>query len=166
MRPSVDQVLQLFRVDLDAGRLYWRRPPKQHPRLLATEAGSIRVASNGRSRYCYVKVQRQAIKRAHVIFAAAHGRWPAPLVDHRNRNPLDDRIANLREATVLENNRNHPPRRKRSRLPRGVKALPSGRFQARIGLHGRSLSLGSFATPAEASVAYEAKRKEVYGHFA
>ena len=45
-------------------------------------------------------------------------------------------------------------------LPRGVSKTLSGRYQARIVLHGKRIDLGSFLSPEEAAAAYnEAKVK-------
>lgn len=35
-----------------------------------------------------------------------YGKWPAKQIDHINRDRLDNRIANLREATDAENRQN------------------------------------------------------------
>jgi hypothetical protein len=162
---DVEQLRELFRTDLEAGKLYWRRPPKHHPRLVGKEAGGARPSHNGK-RYWVIKIGRKAVKRGRLVFALAHGRFPAPCVDHINGDSLDDRIANLREATITENAWNHKRRAKRSDLPMGVRTDARGRFVARIRANGTPFHLGTFDTVAEARAAYAAKRKELFGEFA
>jgi hypothetical protein len=84
------------------------------------------------------------------------GRWPDPEVDHKNRNPLDNRWENLREATsaINKHNRGAESRNKVGLL--GVSPAPAGKFKARIdGRH-----LGVFDTPEEAHSAYLKEKRE------
>jgi len=156
---------QLFRVDFDAGKLFWFCPPKQHPDLLGTEAGNSQPSHNNKH-YWVVQVNGKKYKRAHIIFYLINGHWPKPCIDHINGNSLDDRPSNLREATFTENAWNHKKRARRICLPMGVRNLASGKFQARISYFGKQIHLGSFDTPDEAASVYQAKRKELYGQFA
>lgn len=160
-----DRLLAMFDVDLEAGRLFWRVPPRCHAELRGKEAGCSRRSTNGKL-YWHVKIDRRPIKRANLIFLAVHGRFPVPLADHRDGDSLNDRPINLREATVLENARNHKHRARRAALPMGVRVIGSGRFQARIGLNGKQLHLGAYDTPQEAEAVYRAKRQELFGEFA
>lgn len=147
------------------GKLVWRAPPKNHQRLLNSEAGSFRPTKYGKE-YCHVKMNRRALKRGHLIFLWVWGRWPRPCLDHIDGNSRNDCIDNLREATIAQNAWNHKGRKKKSRLPMGVRKNPSGRYAARIAINKRSLSLGTFRTIKEAVAVYQKKRKEIFGEFA
>ena len=83
---------------------------------------------------------------------------PAPLsIDHINRDPSDNRLENLRVATPRLQRLNRQGHAK-SGLPKGVGKNPaSKKWQARIGIDGKVVGLGCYATPAEASAAYEAE---------
>lgn len=156
---------RLFRFDLENGKIFWREPPKQHPRLLGQEAGCPHTTHTGKS-YWHVKIGGKAIKRSHIIFRVVFGYWPKPCVDHKDGDSLNDCPSNLRQATVLQNNWNHQKRKRSVKLPMGVRALPSGKFQARVGYLGSQIALGAFDTAEEAQNAHRQKREALYGQFA
>ena len=162
-----DEILRIFRVDMESGRLWWAIRPKCHAQLFGQEAGGPRRSHSGKS-YWIVRAGGKAWKRAHLVYCVMHGRFPSPCVDHINGDSLDDRIANLREATITENAWNHKKRRRPSAsgLPMGLRVTRYGRFVARIGYRGKQIQIGVFATQAEAHAAYLAKRMELYGQFA
>lgn len=82
-------------------------------------------------------------------------RWPDPEVDHRNRNPLDNRWENLREATSAINKHNRGATSGNKVGLLGVSLAPAGKFKARID----STHIGVYDTPEEAHQAYlKAKR--------
>jgi hypothetical protein len=148
----------------ETGELIWTRPPKQHPRLVGTHAGSPQ-ASRGKS---YVAVQHNGrkFKRSWLIFLWVNNRWPAKeILDHADGNSLNDAIDNLREATFLENNQNHKAHSRHIQLPMGVRRSAK-RFVARLTVNGRQISLGAFDTINEAHAAYLLGRKEAFGDFA
>lgn len=155
---------ETFEIDAERGTLTWLRPPANHTRLRGRRAGSNRPG-RGDKKYCYIKKDRHALKRGWLIFLWVHGRWPAPCLDHIDGNSTNDSIVNLREATITQNAWNHKGRKKKSRLPMGVRSL-EGRFQARIVVNRKMLYLGMFASAAEASATYQQKRRELYGEFA
>jgi hypothetical protein len=96
----------------------------------------------------YVRMHRQILNAK-----------PGQIVDHRNRNGLDNRRENLRFATSAQNNINRTYRGRFS-------PDPSGMYRARIAFQGKRIHLGMFATPEEAAKAYDAKALELYGEFA
>lgn len=90
------------------------------------------------------------------------------LVDHRNRNRLDNRRENLRPATVLQNNRNQQLRRDNTTGYRGVGFdRRKGLWRARIVLSdSRRKFLGYFDDPLDAAMAYDEVARVHFGEFA
>jgi hypothetical protein len=85
-------------------------------------------------------------------------------VDHRDRNPLNDRWENIRPATRTQNlwNRKRPKNN-----TSGFKGVSSnqGRWLAMIGRAGRNCYLGRFDTREEASAAYLSEASRLHGEF-
>lgn len=96
------------------------------------------------------------------------GATPTQLVDHRNRNGLDDRRSNLRLCTPAQNASNRPPPKNNTSGYKGVVWLPSSRkWRATIGGNGQPRkSLGLFTDPWEAAQAYNRAALEQWGEFA
>lgn len=87
------------------------------------------------------------------------------MVDHRDTDGLNNVWENLREATKAQNRVNTIGiRNKTSRLPRGV--WKSGQlYRAQIMVKGEKHWLGSYATPEEASDAYQQAAQYFHGEF-
>ena len=90
------------------------------------------------------------------------GRWPVGQVDHRDEIKSNNRIANLREATPIENMHNQRFARKHNRL--GLRGVSNnhGKFQAEIRANGKRIYLGVFDTPLEAHAAYLSAKKQYH----
>jgi len=155
----------LFDVYPNEGKFVWKNVSKHHKRLNGQEAGCP-CATHNKKLYWTIKINNTRYKRGRLMFLYVYGKFPNPCIDHINGNSIDDRIENLREATVLENAWNHKNRKRKIDLPMGVRNMANGKFQARISYKGKQLHLGVFETPNEAKVIYETKRKELYGKFA
>jgi hypothetical protein len=166
MKPSLEYLQTRISVDVEAGRVYWIDATKHHAPLNGKEAGSPRKSSHTGKFYWHVKVDTQPLKRSHLVFLFAHGRWPGLQIDHINGESLDDRIENLREATVTQNAWNHKSRRKSSSTPMGVRVTREGKYQARIAVNKKQIAIGTFDTPDLASQAYQQKRKEFFNEYA
>lgn len=87
------------------------------------------------------------------------------VVDHINRNKLDNRRCNLRVCTQAENTRNADYKRGASGL-RGACRYKGGRWQAKVRVGGKQISLGIFDTALEAALAYDTAARAHYGAFA
>jgi hypothetical protein len=88
--------------------------------------------------------------------------------DHRNLRKLDNRLhGNLRHATVLQNTANQGLSRRNTS---GYKGVGKGRYgknwQAKIADHGKSVYLGTRATPQAAHALYIEASVRIHGEFA
>ena len=118
--------------------------------------------------YTKISARKRRYAAHRVAFAFIHNRWPMPACDHINGDKLDNRIANLREATQSLNMCN-------SRIPKtntsGIKGVSwiksKKRWRAKIGFDGKCYELGrGFKTKEEAAKAVAQKRQELHGEFA
>ena len=139
----------------------WRSANGEHA---GKEAGIITKAG-----YRYVRFadrEKAYAVHTHRIGWALHtGKWPARIIDHINRDPLDNRFVNLREATPSQNRANTPVAKWNKTGLKG--ASPWGkRFRAQIRDNGKTVYLGMFDTPEEAHDAYRAASDRLFGEFA
>lgn len=88
------------------------------------------------------------------------------LVDHANRNGLDNRRANLRLCNQSQNKANRPAPANNTSGYKGVGRARSGRWVATITVDYKARHLGTFDTPEEAATAYDAAALEAWGEFA
>lgn len=153
---TASRVRQVLHYDPKTGVFRWRIRPKNH-----APVGSIAGTAwrNGRRTIMIDGHRHYASTLAWVHF---YGEWPKGLMDHRNNDPGDDRILNIRPATRQQNRVNAGVSRNNLVGMKGVSKLPSGRFQARLA--GRYL--GSFDTAWKAHVAYFRAATNAFGEFA
>jgi hypothetical protein len=89
------------------------------------------------------------------------------LVDHINRNNLDNRKCNLRVCTAAQNNRNAKRRIDNKSGYRGVSWHKATRsWVAQISVGGKILYLGKFDNPVDAAIAYDNSCVRLHGDFA
>lgn len=89
------------------------------------------------------------------------------LVDHINRNTLDNRRSNLRLASHVENAHNAGAHRDGTSKYRGVHWYPTrNKWVAMIQVRGKRRHLGYFPTAEQAARAYEIAAHAGYGEFA
>lgn len=88
------------------------------------------------------------------------------LVDHINRDGLDNRRVNLRLCNQSQNKANRPAPRNNTSGYKGVHATRSGRWAARITIDYRAIHLGTFDDAWAAAEAYNAAALAAWGAFA
>lgn len=108
-------------------------------------------------------VSRQQLMH-RIILARKLGRplTAGMVVDHINGDGLDNRRANLREATQMDNMRNVRPRMGGTSPYKGVRRLGPHTWEARLD----EQALGYFDTEVDASFAYDKAALAAYGQFA
>ena len=157
--PSAEHLRAVFRYDPTSGRLYWR-PRDNEPR---TRAFAGKPAGHAHGGYWRVRLKGFGVLLAHrVIWKMIHGIEPKE-IDHKDGDSLNNRIANLREATRAQNTRNRG--RKRRAGYRGVRRSRD-RWRAQIRVDGRLINLGSFDDPEAAYAAYVEAARKHFGEFA
>jgi hypothetical protein len=89
------------------------------------------------------------------------------LVDHRDGDGLNNQRANLRKASHAQNMQNQMVSVNNTSGYKGVHfAFEKRKWQARIMANGKRISLGLFATPEEAALAYNDAAERLHGEFA
>lgn len=88
------------------------------------------------------------------------------LVDHRDRDPLNNRRENIRLSDATGNMANSVSRGKTSRFKGVYFKRNSGKWAASVQCHGEVMWLGYFETEEDAARAYNEKAVEVFGEFA
>jgi hypothetical protein len=114
------------------------------------------VTKQGNTFYAISSLWDKALKKSKFIYLhRLITEFKFPLVDHVNRNGLDNRLQNLRNSTRALNSINSVRKRK---LPTGVYLTPTGRFTSRYVRDGVTVIVGTFDT---VSGAYEARQREL-----
>lgn len=153
-------VRSILRYDQDSGEFVWINPPKNHPRLLGQKAGS---PTEGQ---ILIKIGGTKYGAHHLVWYLSGRSIPAGMqIDHRDGDPYNNRVGNLR-LCVNATNQANKRRIAGKLLPKGVRIIPSGKFVARISFEKKQIVIGTFVSIAEAQAAYLARAKELYGEFA
>jgi len=159
--PPAEELKRIFHYDNSTGmvtRLHRDDiASKINKRCAGKPAGGV-----SKSGYVVISIGRVRYLAHRLIWKMAYGFDP-PLIDHKNGNRSDNRIDNLRVATHEQNMRNRV-RKVGKQLPKGVFAVRE-KFQAAVNVGGRKVLLGTFATVAEATRAYEQTASKLHSEF-
>lgn len=158
---TADRLRQLVHYDPLTGEFRWQKQISSHA-IPGRLAGTV-SKHNG---YLHIAIDKKIYRAHRLAWLYVHGEWPIRL-DHRNRVRTDNRIANLRLASISQNKANSRLRHDNASGFKGAyRRNDSGRYQAAIRFEGRLISLGCYETAIEAHRAYITKAREVFGEFA
>lgn len=167
---------ECFAYDPQTGELIWRvRPDKHFPSQSVANRWNAKFANTmagSKHSSGYRHVSLSSVGAEHflvhrVVWAMAKGVWPGKALDHANGIRDDNRIANLREATITQNNYNRKIQRNSKSGFKGVyRRKDTGRYQACIRVNNIPIVLGYFATAEEANVVYQNAALKYHGEFA
>lgn len=155
-QPTAARVRELFFYDAETG-VFTRIVPISERDPAGKVAGSLQTQG-----YQQIRVDGGRYLAHRLAWLYVHGEWPKGVIDHINGIPLDNRIANLREADIQINAQNL--HKARSDSLTGIQGITKvwNRWRAQIHIDGSSRYLGSFATPEEAHAAYVAAKREIH----
>lgn len=116
-------------------------------------------SSNG---YLTGQVLGKNVSIHRLVWFYVNGVWPTQQIDHINGVKTDNRIKNLRECDNSANNLNkHGPMANNKSGFLGVhKVQKTGRYRTSCKVNGVNHNLGFFATPEEASTAYNTFKQQ------
>ncbi len=148
--------------DPASGAFAWKKKTCRRI-MIGDVAGTI----NGRG-YIAIRIDGTIYLAHRLAWFYMTGAWPANDVDHRDTVRTNNQWANLREATQAQNLRNSRQHSDSKSPFKGVTRAnqPGEAWCARIWVGGRMVNLGTFATPEDASAAYERTAIEHFGEFA
>lgn len=157
----IDELRMMFSYDPDTGLLSWNRDYGIYIRA-GDKAGCVKVDGYG-----YVAYKRDRFMSHRICWALHYGCWPNGPIDHINMVKSDNRISNLRLASVAENNRNRTKQRNNTTGFKGVSFYKqTKKYVAKICFNKKTRTLGYFDTAIEASIAYSNAVKELHGEYA
>ena len=157
--PSIDLLRKLFAYNPNTGAIR-HRFTKSHNAQAGELAGT--VDKNGR-RFIAAK-PFEKIAASRVAWAMYHGKWPTGVVDHKDKNPSNDRITNLRDTNQQQNVINSSVRAKSRSGCRGVAWDKSrNKWVARIKAGDEHVFLGRYDTKGEAISARLNAEKSLWG---
>ena len=150
--PLKHELRESFEYEQSTGQLLWKCT--KITRLIGKPAGYY---NNARKRF-HVNYRRSMYSAHRLIWAYHFGDPGNITVDHKDRNPTNNRIENLRLASAIQQKYNQS--RKGYCFDKQC-----GRWRARIGVDGKEISLGLFDSEVEAAEAYNTAAKELHGEF-
>ena len=161
---NISKLTTMLSYDPFTGIFYWRQNRRAGARA-GDVAGSIK--SRGGHKYIEITIDRVAYQAHRLAFLFVIGRWPRGKVDHWDRDGMNNKWANLRNASNSQNAANSKVYSTNTSGFKGVTFHKRNRrWQAAIKHHGKNHYLGLFDTAAAAHAAYMCKARELFGPFA
>lgn len=151
---SAEYLKSVLHYDPDTGIFTWLQNKQKS--LVGKIAGSVSVTG-----YIRIMVRAHEYRAHRLAWFYTYVAWPSIDVDHINGIRSDNRICNLREATLEHNAQNlKRPRKQNKSGFLGVKPTKNGeRFMAHLAYGGKNYYLGTFDTAEQAHATYVEQKR-------
>lgn len=171
MTPTQQRLAEIYHYDPLTGHFTFKARAERSGNLRGDRAWNAQHAGrragylrkNGKCLEIWVDGSLQKAHRCAWLYV--HGYWPRDQIDHINRCPPDNRIANLREC---DNSQNAANRGVQARSKSGVKGIfvdKNGTYRPYTKRLGKMIHLGSYATIEAAVTAREKAVRGLFGEF-
>jgi hypothetical protein len=155
-----EELKALLSYEPETGLFRWKVKPNRRI-MIGQIAG--RICQGRRS----IRIDGVDYLASRLAWLYVKGVLPESFVDHRDTNPANDRIDNLRLASPSQNSWNMSAMRNNKSGYKGVFFCNKTRkFLARIAANNKTHHLGSFRAPEDAHAAYISAANELHGEFA
>lgn len=139
----------------------WIRLKHRCAHLAGTRADRIR-----RGQRYWVRYKKHEFLSARLAWFYVTGTWPLNRIDHRDRNPINNKWDNLRNATQSQNNANSKLHSNNRSGHRGVSwNTEKKKWIAVIYFNRRRYSLGYRKNKEDAVALYETAARKLFGEF-
>lgn len=157
---SLGHVRQILDYNPLTGVFLWKQRVALRVQV-GDEAGSI-----GDKGYRVISIKNRDYKAHQLAWFYMTGEWPDRQIDHKNGVRADNRWANLRLATPLQNAQNSSIRKDNTSGHKGVTRRPNGRWQVVVQCKRKRHHIGTFDEIEQAALAYAEAAKRLHGEFA
>lgn len=156
--PTQDELQALLNYDARTGQFTWRN--SRGPVRAGAPAGWRHT--NG---YVYVGLYGRNYKAHRLAWMYVYGVDPDGLIDHKDRNPANNRIANLRVASEGQSNQNKRVYKNNASGHKGVGWYARrGLWRVRIQHENKIVLVGFFDSVERAVAARKAAEKRLHTH--
>ena len=129
-------------------------------------AGDDATSSSGNG-YRIITIEGKNYGAHRVAWLIEYGEWPSQCLDHINNIPTDNRIINLRPASIRQNAYN---KKRMSNNKSGIKGVSfdakRNKWCAYICIEGKQTTIGRFSEKERAAQAYRNAAIQHFGEYA
>lgn len=161
MTLTIERLHEVLDYDPETGIFVWKIKLRKSL-VIGTRAGSL-----DRFGYRTIKIDMKGYREGRLAWFYMKGSWPSPEIDHKDNNPSNNSLSNLREANSAQQkvNRSTSDRNRKYNLPKWVSRNGQNGFAAIITVNKKSRNLGTFKTPEEAHAVAAKYAKDLHGEF-
>lgn len=152
----IDEIKKCVSYNPDTGKFTWienlMKPKNWNTRFSGKEA----FLTKDKFGYLYGRVNYKRMLAHRVAWAMHYGKWPDCHIDHINGDKGDNRIANLRDVSISENQWNRKDNKNNTSGYKGVYwSSKDSRWISNIHVGGKKIILGYFSSKVDAHNEYQ-----------